>query len=82
MKNGWKIIAIIFIVISVLLSFLYALTLIGWVVLEAEYDDLFQEWCEFSNDETELINDLLYELEYYDKDYSDVERLETIDCFE
>ncbi len=68
--------------LSILVN-LWMLMSIGYVALDYEdqihYKDL--EWCEFSNDQIEVINDLIEVVQYYDEDYLQVEYLEHLDCW-
>ena len=73
---------IVIFILSLLIN-LWLLMTIGYISIEYEdscyLDNL--EWCEISNDLSGLVNDLLYQLEYYDDGYYEVERLDIIDCF-
>ena len=79
--NKWKITAISFMILSFLLFTLYFFTLIGFIAIENEYEDMIQRWCNIANDDVEIINNLLDSLEYYDQGWKEVERLEKVNCF-
>ena len=48
---------------------------------ENEYNNLNSRWCEVSNDENDLVNDLLDMLGEYDPYFADLERMEQQDCW-
>ena len=81
MDNGWKVTAIIFIILTMVISVLYGLTIIGYIVIEYEYEDIIEDWCEISNDMAELYNTQLEWLIYYDSEtWEEIESMEIIDC--
>lgn len=84
MKDKKDIIIIILSVLTALFFALWILTNSNCMINDSEwnnaYEDLNGEWCEIFNDHSITINDLLDELEYYNPEYSEVYRLEEIDC--
>lgn len=73
MVNGWKTTAIVFMILTFLLS-------ISTIVIIYEDEDTIEDWCEIVNDDADVINDLLDSLEYYNPEWAKVERIEQIDC--
>jgi len=73
---------IILLILSLLLNLLLLFTL-GTQITETEdqllYLDL--EWCEISNRQSMLINDLIESLSYYNTEWLEVEQMSIIDCF-
>lgn len=82
MKKILRNILIGIMILSLLVNILLFMT-VGFVSIEYEGERYLEslEWCESYNDLSDLTNDLLNNLEYYDNDYSEVERLEALDCF-
>ena len=87
MANGWKVTAIISMILAIiflilLLTVSYEITLLDseWAY---EYKDLGEDWCEISNDWIEVYNTQLEWLIYYDSEtWEDYEYVEIIDCEE
>ncbi len=87
MANGWKITAIISMILAIiflilLLTVSYEITLLDseWAY---EYKDLGEDWCEISNDWIEVYNTQLEWLIYYDSEtWEDYEYVEITDCEE
>ena len=85
MVNGWKVTAIIsmilagiFLFLCISLGYSYALLDSEWTY---EYNILDGDWCELYNDQTELVNnfiDLVQEYNY--NTWKDTEYLEILDC--
>ena len=66
-----------------LVTNLWLLMIIGYVANEYE-DEIYLEgleWCEYTNDLSYLVNDLIDTLAYYDSNYQDTERLSSSDCW-
>ena len=63
---------------------MYLLMTIGYVALEYEdemyYNDL--GWCDYSNIQTGVINELIERLRGYDEMYDEIEFVEELDCWE
>lgn len=68
--------------ISIVANLLLLMT-VGYVSLDYE-DQIYLstlEWCEYSNDQSYIINELIIELQYYNEDYSEIQLLEGSDCW-
>lgn len=48
---------------------------------EYAYTQNYIEWCELTNDQYDLINDLVIELQYYNSEYEAIEYLDQLDCW-
>jgi hypothetical protein len=68
--------------ISILLN-IFLLFSIGAVNMqwENDYNNMFVEYCEFTNDHGDVINDLIIELQIWDSFYEDIELYENADCW-
>jgi len=74
---------IIIMILSILSNFfLLYVIVINEVSWEDDYYINNIEWCEFVNDDFNMINDLIIELQYYNDEYKELELLEKIDCWE
>lgn len=73
------IILIISIIINILLFFTIAYIDSEW---SHDYEELNVIWCTVSNEEIEIINDLIIELQYYDSVYAQIELINKTDCWE
>lgn len=81
-NKTWIIVLGILVVCSmaVNISLLFAIGDLSYA-WEEEYEDSSIKFCERSNDYSEVINDLIIELSFYDDEYSDIDLLSIIDCF-
>lgn len=85
MVNGWKVTAIISMILAIIFLFLFISTSYAYALLDSEwtyeYEDLGEDWCEISNEWTEIYNTQLEWLIYYDYEiWKDYEEVETVDC--
>lgn len=51
------------------------------ILWEEQYNQLEIEWCEDANDRTDMINDLLIELQSVAYGYEEIEPLDYYDCW-
>jgi hypothetical protein len=81
-NKAWIIILSILLGLSIFLNITLFYT-ISYIDMEWEndYNTMFVEYCEFTNDHGDLINDLIAELQTHDSYYDDVELYEKADCF-
>ena len=87
MVNGWKVIAIISMILVAIFFFLfismsYVYVLIGneWAY---EYEDLNEDWCVIFNEYSDIYNTQLEWLIYYDSEtWKEYEYAEMINCQE
>lgn len=90
MKEIWKIVLVIILIISIFFNVLFYFFIrhndTEW---ENAYDKLGTEcemidiqWCELSEEYTDAVNNMLIELRYYDPYYNEIELLTSFDCWE
>ena len=83
MNKILKVSLIILMILSILLNFWLIFT-VGVITLDYE-DEIYLtavEWCELSNDQVNLINDLIQDLTFYNIEYESVDFLDTYNCWE
>jgi len=87
MVNGWKVTAIISMILATIFLFLFITMSYAYILINNElvyeYEDMNEDWCEIINDYSELYNLQLDWLIYYDEEvWKDSEKAEIIDCEE
>ncbi len=78
----WIIILSILLGISFILNLSLLLT-IKQVNESWQYSQMLieTEWCEITNVQMEIVNDLLIELQYYDSSYNEIPFMEKTECW-
>jgi len=82
-KKGWKITAIISIVAAIIFLIFWIYANQSNTLLVYEYNDMYEDWCEVSNDWVEIYNIQLESLKEYDyKLWGEAPEAEIVNCYE